>query len=101
MILVVWVMNTQGLNEMNTEHFAQMQATAQHELDTSGLLCPEPVMLLHNVVRDAANAEKILVVATDPSTQRDIPKFCQFLGHRLLEQGEIKGKYMYLIEKVG
>jgi tRNA 2-thiouridine synthesizing protein A len=26
------------------------------------------------------------LLATDPSTQRDVVKFCQFLGHTLLEQ---------------
>ena len=24
----------------------------QHELDTCGLFCPEPVMMLHNKIRD-------------------------------------------------
>lgn len=54
-----------------------------HQLDTSGLTCPEPVMLLHGAVRDAAVGDKIIVTATDPSTERDIPKFCRFLGHHL------------------
>lgn len=53
-------------------------------LDTQGLFCPEPVMLLHNAVRDAKPGDVIKVIATDPSTERDIPKFCQFLGHELL-----------------
>ena len=41
-------------------------------------------MLLHNAVRDAKPGDVIKVIATDPSTERDIPKFCQFLGHELL-----------------
>ena len=53
-------------------------------LDTQGLMCPEPVMMLHNAVRDMAAGELLQVLATDPSTQRDIPRFCQFLGHELL-----------------
>ncbi|WP_111640433.1 sulfurtransferase TusA [Marinimicrobium alkaliphilum] len=71
-------------------------------LDTSGLLCPEPVMLLHKAVREAEVGDIIEVLATDPSTQRDIPKFCQFLGHELLEQSESEGKsYRYRIRKAG
>lgn len=54
-----------------------------HLLDTSGLTCPEPVMLLHGVVRDAKPGEVITVIATDPATERDITKFCKFLGHEL------------------
>lgn len=68
-------------------------------LDTSGLLCPEPVMLLHKAVRDIHSGQVIQVIATDPSTSRDIPKFCHFLGHRLLDQNEEEGVYHYFIEK--
>lgn len=75
------------------------QALAQHTLDASGLMCPEPVMLLHNVVRDASSGEGIIVIATDPSTERDIPKFCQFLGHALEQRTEIDGTYFYLLRK--
>ena len=54
-----------------------------HILDAPGLFCPEPVMLLHNQIRDMNEGETVRVLATDPSTQRDIPKFCTFLGHEL------------------
>lgn len=69
------------------------------QLDTRGLMCPEPVMLLHNAVRDIATGECLHVLATDPSTQRDIPRFCSFLGHELVEQGEGDGEFWYVIRK--
>ncbi len=68
-------------------------------LDTCGLYCPEPVMMLHNAVRDVVVGEVIVVVATDPATTRDIPKFCTFLGHSLLSQEEKGGKYTYRVRK--
>lgn len=68
-------------------------------LDTCGLYCPEPVMMLHNAVRDAAVGDVIVVVATDPATTRDIPKFCTFLGHSLLAQEEADGKLTYRVRK--
>lgn len=70
-------------------------------LDASGLCCPEPVMLLHNKVRDLASGELLKVIATDPSTQRDIPKFCLFLGHDLVQQSVTAGSYYYWIRKQG
>ena len=70
-----------------------------HLLDAEGLFCPEPVMLLHNKVRDMAVGDVLKVIATDPSTQRDIPKFCQFLGHLLLSKEEKAGRFLYFIEK--
>ncbi|MBP7958870.1 MAG: sulfurtransferase TusA, partial [Thiopseudomonas sp.] len=62
-----------------------MLIQADAELDASGLFCPEPVMMLHGKVRELAAGDVLKVIATDPSTQRDIPKFCMFLEHQLLE----------------
>jgi len=76
-----------------------MNRDADILLDTSGLLCPEPVMMLHNSVRDTAAGEVIQMLATDPSTVRDVPKFCQFLGHELLEQVVEGGTYRYRIRR--
>lgn len=67
------------------------------ELDTTGLYCPEPIMLMHNKVREMKSGQVLKVVATDPATLRDIPKFCQFLGHVLLAQAEADGNYLYVI----
>ncbi len=69
------------------------------EVDACGLFCPEPVMLLHNRIRDLAGGGRLRIIATDPSTTRDIPKFCLYLGHELLEQQRRDGKYCYLIRK--
>ncbi len=66
-------------------------------LDTQGLFCPEPVMMLHNAVRDANPGDVIKVIATDPSTERDIPKFCQFLGHELLASSSENQQWTYFI----
>ncbi len=76
-----------------------MSVQADHILDATGLICPEPVMLLHNRIRDMAEGETLLVLATDPSSTRDIPKFCSFLGHQLLRQEELDGQYRYLLRK--
>ena len=70
------------------------------ELDASGLFCPEPVMLLHNQIRDIGAGQILKLVATDPSTSRDVPKFCHFLGHELLGSTEEGGSFAYLIRKV-
>ena len=62
---------------------------AHHELDTLGLICPEPIMLLHKTIRKAQSGEVIHVIANDPATTRDIPNFCRHLGHELVEQREL------------
>lgn len=72
-----------------------------HQLDARGLYCPEPVMMLHNKVRDMQAGELLEVLASDPSTTRDIPKFCNFLGHELVAQEAQadKKEFRYLIRK--
>ena len=68
-------------------------------LDTTGLFCPEPLMMLHSTFKDIKAGDVVRVLATDPSTRRDIPKFCLFLGHELIEQSEVGSEYQYLIRK--
>lgn len=70
-------------------------------LDATGLYCPEPVMLLHNKIRDMAAGQLLRLIATDPSTTRDVPKFCLYLGHELVEQSIQGARYTYLIRKQG
>ena len=70
-------------------------------VDARNLYCPEPVMLLHNAVRDLAVGQVLLLLATDPSTQRDVPKFCHFLGHTLLGQQQQGEEWHYWIRTAG
>lgn len=76
-------------------------ACTEQVLDARGLNCPEPVMLLHKKIRELPPGGLLLVLATDPSTTRDIPKFCTFLGHDLLDSAEVDGNYRYRIRKQG
>lgn len=76
-----------------------MNLTADEVLDALGLFCPEPVMMLHQAVRQLQAGQVLQVLASDPSTQRDIPKFCTFLGHSLLQADEQEGQFNYWIRK--
>ncbi|QEM81052.1 sulfurtransferase TusA [Halomonas binhaiensis] len=78
--------------------FADSLPISDRELDTTGLFCPEPIMMMHNAVRDMNAGQVLKVIATDPATTRDVPKFCQFLGHELVAQQETEsGSYLYFI----
>lgn len=78
-------------------------ATISEQLDTRGLRCPEPLMMLHQAIRKVQSGAVIEMLATDPSTSWDIPKFCMHLGHQLLlqQQQEVDGaiQYHYQIQK--
>ena len=68
-------------------------------IDAKGLKCPEPIMMLHKAVRESEHGERIEIFATDPSTERDIDKFCEFLGHKLIKKQIKKNNFYYLVEK--
>ena len=44
---------------------------------TTGLVCPEPLMMARNKVREMRPGETVRIVATDPSTTRDFRNFCR------------------------
>jgi tRNA 2-thiouridine synthesizing protein A len=71
------------------------------KIEAEGLLCPEPIMMLHKVINEVEHGEIIELFATDPSTERDVERFCNFLGHNLIEKKieKEKEKFYYLVEK--
>lgn len=69
------------------------------QLDTLGLRCPEPVMLIRAQIRRMAAGELLEVLADDPATTRDIPSFCRFMDHQLLLAQTEQQPYRYIIKK--
>lgn len=74
------------------------------QLNTRGLRCPEPVMMLHQAMRKSQSGDVVEIFATDNSTSWDIPKFCLHLGHELLLQEEVLSdvgtkEFHYLVKK--
>ena len=70
------------------------------EIDATGLKCPEPIMLLHKAIRESDDGDFIEMNATDPSTERDVDKFCEFLGHKLLEKKITNENLYFVVQKI-
>lgn len=68
-------------------------------VDAKGLRCPEPLMVVRNKMMDMTSGQVIKIIATDPSTSWDFPKFCKFLNHELLRKEEDEEEYRYWIRK--
>lgn len=77
----------------------ELIANADHELDTIGLRCPEPVMMVRKYIRRINAGETLLITADDPATTRDIPNFCRFMEHTLICQQTEKTPFLYLVKK--
>lgn len=74
-------------------------SAADFEIDAVGLVCPEPLMIVRNKVREMRPGETVHIVATDPSTTRDFRNFCRFMGHALHELGASGPRLEFVIEK--
>ncbi|MBT0723712.1 sulfurtransferase TusA [Rosenbergiella sp. S61] len=70
-----------------------------HLLDTCGLRCPEPVMLVRKMVRSMKEGEVVKIIADDPATKRDIPGFCEFMEHTLLSAQLTEIPYVFFVKK--
>jgi len=75
------------------------ETAPQESIDAIGLKCPEPVMLLHAAMRRLAPGQELTLRATDPSTERDVASFCEFLGHSLLISRRDGEEFLYRIRK--
>ena len=74
-------------------------SSADQTLDTLGLRCPEPVMMVRLQLRKMQVGETLLIIADDPATTRDIPAFCRFLDHELVNSTTAAPPYRYLLRK--
>ncbi len=70
-----------------------------YTIDAVGLVCPEPLMIVRNKVREMAVGETVGVVATDPSTVRDFANLCRFRGHELAASCRDGDLYRFVIRK--
>ena len=82
-----------------TEPSHDLFQQANHQLDTVGLRCPEPVMMIRKKIRQLSSGETLLITADDTSTTRDIPSFCRFMDHELVAKKVDVKPYTYLIKK--
>ncbi len=76
-----------------------MAEKIDHELDTSGLDCPMPILKLKQALKSMQSGQRVRVIATDSGTQSDFPAFAAQTGHRLLEAKVLDDKFMYVLEK--
>ncbi len=70
------------------------------ELDTSGLICPQPILKTKKALRSLEPGEELRVITTDPGSAMDFEVFCRAMGHRLVwDRQAACGTYVFLIKK--
>jgi|TARA_B100001564_G_C20561802_1_gene634088 tRNA 2-thiouridine synthesizing protein A len=69
------------------------------KIDAIGLVCPEPIMLLHKAIHESDSGQIIELIATDPAAKKDVEKFCEFLDHKLVSFKKEKDQFIFQIKK--
>ena len=82
-----------------TKKISNVLDTLQMKIDATGLICPEPIMLLHKAIHESKSGEIVKLIATDPVAKKDVEKFCEFLDHRLISFEEKKDQMIFKVQK--
>lgn len=78
----------------------QKDAMFDAEIDTTGLLCPLPVLKARKQLGRMKPGDVLRMVADDPAALVDVPHFCNEQGHALVSQTQSEaGALVFLIRK--
>jgi tRNA 2-thiouridine synthesizing protein A len=69
------------------------------EIDTSGLLCPLPVIRASAALGQLSPGQVLRVVTTDPGALEDIPALARQTGNTLLGIERLEDQQLFWIEK--
>ena len=68
-----------------------------HTLNTEGLLCPLPVIRTQDAIKQLQAGDCLVVTASDPGTQQDIPSWCKVHQHELAASWSEEDKFLFRI----
>ncbi len=69
-------------------------------LDCVGLYCPEPVFRTREEIERLEVGDILEIMADDPASEEDIPRWAKRAGHELLELHK-EGDQIYFLVKKG
>lgn len=72
---------------------------ADRTLDTSGLVCPIPILKTKKTLAEMAIGSVLEVLATDPAAPKDFIAFCGATGNALLSTEARDGLFRFLIKR--
>lgn len=74
-----------------------MDVSVDRTVDARGQNCPMPVVMARMASKEMQTGQVMVVEATDPGSQSDIPSWANALGHDLLEQTHDGDVFRYVI----
>ncbi len=70
------------------------------EIDASDLFCPQPVLLAKKALDRMSKNSVLKLIATDPSSKKDIEAFVDQAGYKLIDSELNDELFIFYIEKV-
>ena len=85
----------------NIRAFAAVDGIMQitKELDTSGLICPMPILQAKKALNGLTSGQLLRVVSTDSVAFADFVSFARATGNKLLGSYQVAESYYFIIEK--
>lgn len=72
---------------------------ADRTLDTSGLVCPIPILKAKKALSEMTAGATLEVLATDDAAPKDFAAFCRATGNTLVESVREGDGYRFLIRR--
>jgi len=73
--------------------------TADKVVDARGTACPGPLLAVKQKIAEVQSEQIMEVQSTDEGTKRDIPKWCNKMGHEYLGTVEEAGYFRIFLKK--
>ena len=70
------------------------------EIDTSGLLCPLPVLRARKTLMGMERGQVLKIISTDQGSLKDFEAFCRQTRNPLISASETGGKFIVLLKKI-
>jgi TusA-related sulfurtransferase len=70
-------------------------------VDTSGALCPMPILEIAKAMRRLAPGTLVELISTDPGLEADLPAWCEATGHPLVRLERQGTRYVGWVRKAG
>lgn len=78
-----------------------MRPQADRIIDTSGTFCPVPIIETAKAAREEGPGKVLLVIATDPGIEGDLPVWCQGTQNELLGIDREGDRFLGWVRVVG
>jgi len=73
---------------------------AEKTVDSSGDLCPTPILKLSKGIKEIEVGQVLKMIATDPGAEADMPAWARQTGNELLDSHKDGEKFIYYFKRV-